>query len=68
MHFFKDFSCVQENNLIFLAKLGSLGEGKAPQSSFFFNGKRKQLREGPRWLPPDSTLSSSEACVLTVSP
>lgn len=65
---FEDFSCGQENNLIFLAKLDSLGESKAPQSRFvfvffflfFFYGKRKQLREGPRWLPPDRTLGSSE--------
>lgn len=44
---------------MFLVQLGSLGEGKDPQSSLFCNGKRKPLTEGPRWLPPDSTLRSS---------
>lgn len=57
--------CGQENSLIFHEHLGSLGEGRDPQNSFFCHGKRNPPKES-RWLrafqlsAPDSTLRSSK--------
>lgn len=53
---FEDFSCGQENNLIFLAKLDSLGESKAPQSRFvfffvFLLWEKKTTERGPEVAP-----------------